>query len=113
MELDSPELSLSAKRLIITMKRKEESFCDILAEFLEKNEKEYCEKYGIDYKKDLKIHVILHNFLRVEDYYHDSSTLRKIFKHGKKDSNPYMESTVECIFYKKMLIKYSQNENSC
>ena len=97
LELDSEELDFCAKKTLTTMNMHEISYCDVKAEFLEKNEKDYCLKFGIDPTVDMQIHLELHNFMRVEDYFHDDSTLRKRYKRGEKDANPYMESTVECI----------------
>lgn len=96
--IDSDELPFGMKRIALSMKRGEKCFADIKAGFLERNEKLFCEKFGVDIKKDARVHMELHNFMRVEDYFHDDSTLRKVYKRGNKDTNPYMESTIECKF---------------
>lgn len=94
--IDSDEMTFGMKRIALSMKREEECFADIQAGFLERNEKDYCEKTGMDFKKNARVFMTLHNYMRVEDYFHDDSTLRKVYKRGNKNSNPYMESTVEC-----------------
>jgi hypothetical protein len=94
--IDSDELTFGMKRIALSMKRGEQCFADVQAGFLERNEKLFCEKVGVDYKHDVRVYMELHNFMRVEDYFHDDSTLRKMYKRGKNNSNPYIESTVEC-----------------
>ena len=98
LAIDSEEFPFGMKRIALSMKKGEKCFADIQAGFLERNEKVFCEAFKIDFKKDARVHMTMYNFMRVEDYFHDDSTLRKVYKRGKKDSNPYMESTVECLF---------------
>jgi len=105
VSIDSDELTFGMKRIALSMKRGEQCFADIQAGFLERNEKFFCERIGMDYKQNGRVYMELHNFMRVEDYFHDDSTLRKVYKKGKRDSNPYMESTVECKFLCNNIVK--------
>jgi len=81
------------------MKRHEKCSCEVKKEFMAKYDKEYYAKLGVDLDQDFIILMELHHFLRVEDYYHDDSTLRRKLRRGGEGTNPYIESTVECKDY--------------
>lgn len=46
--LDNTEISKTAKKIILRMKKQEEMFCDVKSEYLKENDTAFCSKWGID-----------------------------------------------------------------
>ena len=66
LSADSALIGESLKKLIKSLKIKEQSQCIIKKEFLASKDKEYCTKNGINLEQDLKIVAELHNFISVD-----------------------------------------------
>ena len=84
------------KKLLKSLKVGEKSLCDIKKDYLLKNDKGFCDKAGISLESDLQVQMELHEFVRVDDFYHDKTTTKKQLRSGKIGTHPSFDSAVEC-----------------
>lgn len=95
-DFNDPQISLTMRKILESMKRDEKSRIEIKKTFVPEEDNELLALLdeGYDKSKALFAHVHLHKLVKIEDWFKDGTTIVKTLRKGK-GRNPFVDSTVK------------------
>ena len=93
-------ITITMRKVLESLKRNEQSQTTVKKEFVNDNDKDLIQMLGSDYnsEKDLIIDAELLKLVKVEDWFKDGTTFKKVIRKGK-GRQPAIDSTVKCKNY--------------